>query len=253
MKTRTIKRVDHYLYDNVTEFRNYHDSVALVSDWRHSNKGDWVICDDDQVCQVLHLGVMKKANRNKETSFVRTIIGSFVCSKNVKMEGDMRTNMHTFSTKGKSPSVRRKEKETANNAEFLFAKYVAKGDDVVEAYIKAFPTNNKNYASTQAKMLLKTDRVRNLVREEIDKYLDEAEITPSYLLGEMRNIVDKVDSSDRDKLSALNTLIKISGMMDTETKSESVTLFQGFTTEQLDAIQKQEYKKLSEVKKTTEK
>ena len=42
-------------------------------------------------------------------------------------------------------------------------------------------------------------------------------------------------------------------MIDTEKKSESLTVFQGFTKEQLNAIQKPEDKKLLEVKKDIEK
>ena len=252
MKTRIVRGVEHHLYENVAEFREYHPNIGLVENWRHSNKGNWILSDDGQVCQVLHLGVLKKSDRKKETTFIRTIIGSFVCSDNVKMEGPMRTNMHTFSSEGKSPSVRRRERKNATNSEFLFAKYVAKGEDVVEAYMKSFPTNNEKYAQSQAKMLLKTSRVKNLIREEIDKYLEEAEITPRYLLEEMRELIDKKDSSDRDKISAITTLMKISGMMDTEKKSESITLFQGFTKEQLNAIQGTEVKKLQEVKRDIE-
>ena len=47
--------------------------------------------------------------------------------------------------------------------------------------------------------------------------------------------------------------MKISGMMDTEKTTESLTLFQGFTKEQLNAIQGSEHKKLAEVKKDSEK
>ena len=253
MKTRVVKGVTHYLYDNESEFRETHKNVSLVSDWRHSNKGNWILTDEGQVCQVLHLGVMKKSDRKKETTFIRTIIGSFVCSANVKLEGPMKTNMHTFSKDGKSPSVRRKERKTATNSEFLFAKYVAKGDDVVDAYMQAFPSNNEKYAERESKLLLKTERMRSLIREEIDKHLSEAEITPRYLLEEMRDIIDKAESSDRDKLSALNTLMKVSGMMDTEKKTESVTLFQGFTKEQLNAIQEPEVKKLAEIKRDSKK
>jgi hypothetical protein len=253
MKTRKVSGVEHYLYDSELEFRETHKNVSLVYDWRHSNRGDWVLSDDGQVCQVLHLGVMKKSDRKKETTFIRTIIGSFICTEKVKMKGEMRTNMHTFSTDGKSPSVRKRERKEPTGKEFLFAKYVAKGDDVVEAYMKAFPSKNENYAANQANLLLKTDRIKSLVREEINKYLDEAEITPRYLLEEMRDIIDKQESNDRDKITAITTLMKISGMMDTEKKSESVTLFQGFTKEQLNAIQKPEVKKLAEVKRDTEK
>ena len=253
MRERTVKGVTHYLYDDVNEFRKYHESVSLSTDWRHSNTGDWVVTDDGQVCQVLHLGVLKKHDRKKETTFIRTIMGSFICSPRVRMEGDMKTNMHTFSTEGKSPSVRKRERKHATDKEFLFGKYVAKGDDVVQAYMKAFPSNNEKYAKSQAKLLLKTDRVKKLIREEIDKYLNEAEITPTYLLEEMRNIIDKGGSSDRDKITAITTLMKISGMMDTEKTTESVTLFQGFTKEQLNAIQGSQHKKLAEVKKDSEK
>ena len=253
MKTRTVNGVEHSLYRDVAEFRNYHLNVGLVEDWRHSNKGDWILSDDGQVCQVLHLGVMKKLDRKEETTFIRTIIGSFICGKKVKMQGEMRTNMHTFSTDGKSPSVRKRERKKATGKEFLFAKYVAKGDDVVDAYMKAFPSKNEKYAASQANLLLKTNRIKSLVREEINKYLDEAEITTRYLLEEMREIIDKKESNDRDKITALTTLMKISGMMDTEKKSESLTVFQGFTKEQLNAIQKPEVKKLQEVKRNNKK
>ena len=94
--------------------------------------------------------------------------------------------------------------------------------------------------------------IGNLVREEIDKYLQDADITPSYLLGEMKDIIDKRETSDRDKLSALNTLIKISGMLDTDKKTESLAVFQGFTREQLGAVQEQRYKELPEGKEDIE-
>jgi len=252
MLERVVKGVTHYLFESQDEFREYHSDIPLITDWRHSNKGDWVLTDDGNVCQVLHLGILKK-NTKKETTFIRTIIGSFICSDNVDMVGPMRTNMHTFSTEGKSPSVRKKERMHATEKEFLFSKYVAKGDDVVEAYMKAFPSKKEDYAKSQAKLLLKTDRVKKLIREEIDKYLAEAEITPLYLLEEMRHIIDKGGTSDRDKLTAITTLMKLSGMMDTEKQTESVTLFQGFTNEQLNAIQGKEVKKLDEVKVTREK
>ena len=251
MLERVVKGVTHYLYESESEFREHHSGVSLVTDWRHSNTGDWVLTDDGNVCQVLHLGILRKSK--KETTFIRTFIGSFICSDKVNMDGPMRTNMHTFSTEGKSPSVRKKERKHATEKEFLFSKYVAKGDDVVEAYMKAFPSKKEDYAKSQAKLLLKTDRVKKLIREEIDKYLAEAEITPLYLLEEMRDIIDKGGTSDRDKLTAITTLMKLSGMMDTEKQTESVTLFQGFTKEQLNAIQGKEVKKLEEVKVTREK
>jgi hypothetical protein len=69
----------------------------------------------------------------------------------------------------------------------------------------------------------------------------------------MKEVVDDNGSQDKDKIQALKTLMQISGMMDTEKRTESVTLFQGFTKEQLDAIQGGDSKKLIEASREVEK
>jgi hypothetical protein len=50
----------------------------------------------------------------------------------------------------------------------------------------------------------------------------------------------------------LKELVAIAGMRDTEKKSESVTVFQGFSSEQLDAISGNNVKKIAEAKKEIE-
>jgi len=69
----------------------------------------------------------------------------------------------------------------------------------------------------------------------------------------MKEVVDDNGSQDKDKIQAIKTLMQISGMMDTEKRTESVTLFQGFTKEQLDAIQGGNSKKLIEASREVEK
>ena len=134
----------------------------------------------------------------------------------------------------------------------MFAQFVAKGENIVDAFLKAYPTNNRRYAEGQAKILLKAKRVQKLIRDEIDKVLVDADITPLYLLEQMRSIVDSGDSQDRDKIQAIKTLMQISGMMDTEKRTESVAVFQGFTKEQLDAIGSGEVKQLAAAEKEVE-
>ena len=92
-----------------------------------------------------------------------------------------------------------------------------------------------------------------MIREDVDKVLLEADITPLYLLEKMKDVVDDNGSQDKDKIQAIKTLMQISGMMDTEKRTESVTLFQGFTKEQLDAIQGGNSKKLIEASREVEK
>ena len=59
------------------------------------------------------------------------------------------------------------------------------------------------------------------------------------MLEQTKEIVDKGDSRDSDKLRALETLMKISGMLSTEKKTESLALiqeFSGFSQEKLNAF-----------------
>jgi hypothetical protein len=73
-----------------------------------------------------------------------------------------------------------------------------------------------------------------------------------YLLEQMKSIVDNQGSNDRDKIQAIKTLMQITGMMDTEKRTESVAVFQGFTKEQLDAIGSGEVKQLASAEREVE-
>ena len=67
-----------------------------------------------------------------------------------------------------------------------------------------------------------------------------------------KDIIESDSSRDSDKVSLLKELVAIAGMRDTEKKSESVTVFQGFSSEQLDAISGNNVKKIAEAKKEIE-
>ena len=70
--------------------------------------------------------------------------------------------------------------------------------------------------------------------------MSEVGITKRYLLESTKDVVDKRDAKDNDKLRALETLMKISGMLNTEKKSESIALIQeftGFSKEKLKAFE----------------
>ena len=122
----------------------------------------------------------------------------------------------------------------------IFAKYVASGFKPIDAYMKAFPDcESVDYANRRVGVLLKSEKVRNLIDKEIELILNDTGITKTYLLEQTKEIVDKGDSRDSDKLRALETLMKISGMLSTEKKTESLALiqeFSGFSQEKLNAF-----------------
>jgi len=255
MVSRKIKNVLHFGYKNKREFEEYNPNVGLVDDWRNGEEDQWVKADDGQIFQVLRRGELRHPSTRKLMNhYIRTILGSFVCSKGAVMDGELRENIYSFGIVSRlKPHEHYMTKKQLTSREFLFAKYIVKGDGIAEAYMKAFPTNKEGHAEHRGKKLIKTDRIQKVIREEVDKVLNEADITPLYLLEKMRAIVDKDESQDKDKISAIKTLMQISGMMDTEKRSESITLFQGFTKEQLDAISEGGQRKLIEASQEVEK
>ena len=83
--------------------------------------------------------------------------------------------------------------------------------------------------------------------------MNEAYITPLYILEKMKDIIESDGSRDSDKVSLLKELVNIAGMKDMDKKSESVTVFQGFSPEQLNAIGGNNVKQLAKAKRKIEK
>ena len=253
MNKRTINGIDRIVYADQADFRSTYPYTDLLKDWREGHEDDWVLTDDGQVCQILKRGVLRNNKGGKTYSnYVRTAIGSFVCKDNIKMEGELRKNIYTLGKGDKTAYEIRRDREKPTKREFLFAKYVAKGDDMVDAFLKVYPTENSDYAKQESQILMNTKRIRNLIREEIDKIMNEADITPLYILEKMKDIIESDESRDSDKVSLLRELVSIAGMKDTEKRSESVTVFQGFSPEQLDAIGSKNTKKLASAKREKE-
>ena len=184
MITRKIKKVNHPIYENVKEFQRYNPSSDVISNWRKGTEGSWVVSDDRQVCQVLKRGELRASASNKVIrNYIRIPLGTFVCDEKVKIEGEPRKNLYSFGLANKSAYRHKIEKKETTQREFLFAQFVAKGENIVDAFLKAYPTDNRRYAEGQAKILLKAKRIQKLIRDEIDKVLVDADITPLYLFN----------------------------------------------------------------------
>ena len=247
MQSKTISRKTEYVYENIDEFRTVYPNEKLVSDWRKANEGQWVITDDLQVCKILRRSTMDN-QRGRTVDYVRTILGTYTTNPNVDMGGVPPKNIYSFSNKKFSKKLREERKEPTNN-EFLFAKYVAKGMSPTDAYLRVFPTNKRQYAKETARGLMKTERVQKLVTEEIEVILSEIGASKHYLLEMTKNIIDNLDGKDGDKLRAIELMMKIAGMFPNEKKTESLTVFQGFSEEQLKKISSENVKVLAHAEK----
>ena len=241
MDFKEIKYIKHYLYDNAVEFNIHHPELVPVANWRVAQQGDWTLTDDGYVCQILKRGKIHEKALNIYHDYVRTVCGTFVIQKkNVKMLGNegIAENIYAFSGNFKAKNTYQKENKMKNK-EFLFARYVAQGIDANEAYKKVYPNAKESqYIKNRTSSLLNKESIRTMVKEEIKKVLEEESVTPGWLVGKYRDIID-IGERDSDKLRALDALSKISGLFDTEQqKSEQVTIWSGFSPEQLKEVKK---------------
>ena len=121
--------------------------------------------------------------------------------------------------------------------QFLFAQYVAQGVEVIDAYKKAYPKAKSELGiQHQVNKLLKVEHVKKMIKDEIQKCLNEEGVTAEWIIGRYKTIADLAER-DSDKLRSLESLTKIAGMFETnDTKTEQLTVFAGFTPEQLEEV-----------------
>ena len=74
-----------------------------------------------------------------------------------------------------------------------------------------------------------------MIKEEVQSALDNVGVSPEYLIERFKDIAD-ISERDSDKLRSLEMLAKISGLFNTDSSKEQLTVFSGFTPEQLESI-----------------
>ena len=237
MDLKKIKGKEHRLYDNMDEFMAFNKNLAPTGDWRRGNEGDWVYTDDLHVCQVLRIFFITVPSTQKRKKCKRTVCGSYVTGqKNVKMLGEhgVAENIYTFS--GNYESIKKIREKGVSSKKLLFAQYVAAGMDLSQAYSIVYPrAQDKSYIKTAANKLLQQKKVQEMVKEEIKEILQTEGVSPEYIIRLYKDIAD-ISERDSDRLRSLDALAKMSGLFDTEKKQEQLTVWSGFTPEQLEAL-----------------
>jgi hypothetical protein len=239
MDFKEIKNTKHYLYDSKEEFAISFPDVPVRHNWRHGAEGEWVFTDDGFVCQILKKTKIKKEN-NKSVPCVRTVCGTFFTRnmrKEMLGEDGIAENIYTFS--GKNIGQEDFNNRSRNSRELLFARYVASGINIIDSYKMAYPNAKKGaYIKHRTDQLLKTETIRKMVKQEILALLEENEATPKFIIERYKTIADLAER-DADKLNALRDLAKMAGLFNTEDKkSEQVTVWAGFSPEQLEGVKK---------------
>jgi hypothetical protein len=168
------------------------------------------------------------------------VCGTFLAKdKNKEMLGENGIAENIYSFSGTNVSQKDFNKRGRNSRELLFAKYVASGIGAVEAYHKAYPdARSSSYIKNRTEKLLKTETIIKMIDKKIGELLAEEGATPNWLIERYKTIADLAES-DTAKLRALDSLARISGLFDhSEKKSEQVTIWAGWSPEQLEEVKK---------------
>ena len=234
MRKYRVNKIDHIVYDIESEVP---PKIYIHRDWRKANIGDWVLADDEPVIQILRKGSMLR--KNGEIAYIGTCTGTFVVSDNTYLDTDRRINIYSIGGHATPEQVvANRRKMTAN--EELFVTYIGQGLQPEDAYVKAFPTNNKRYARMKAVNLIKTERVKTAVKEELKPILEELEIDEKLVLENIKIIAQTAEKDD----TKLKALFKLSDIMDLEDKNapkvQQITgvQFQGLTDNMIDEAQR---------------
>ena len=236
MRFYKVSKITHTVYDPDDVLP---EGLIIQSDWRQAQIGDWIKTDDDCVIEVLRRGSMlRKMGKNRTVDYIGTCTGTFSLSKSVKMDGSRRANIYSFSGKKVDDVVQ--NRKNLNNYETLFVTYVSNGMNPAKAYLKAFPTNSPGYAKVKSSQLLKMERIKTAMKEELKPVLEELGIDENYVLETIKGVID---STDKDE-TRLKALFKLADIMDMEDKNKTTVtqvtgaLFKGFSDDMIESAER---------------
>ena len=233
MREYKVNGLAHRVYDEDDELPS---GLVVQDDWRKAQIGDWVKADDNCMIQILRKGEM--LTRNKVREYVGTCTGTFPIIKGVLMDTSRRDHIYSFG--GKKPQETLLDRTTNSKHETLFIQYLASGMTLRDSYLKAFPTNQPGYATERAAQLMKLERIKKQVKEELKPVLEELGIDDRSVLKDIKDVSQTAEKED----VRLRALFKLSDILDledkTSTKVTQVTgaLFQGFTPDKLEEVER---------------
>ena len=236
MRTYKISNQFHKVFDDKEELPS---GVDVIPEWRSADIGDWVQADDGCYIQILRKGIMKaRGGANRTRHYVGTCTGTFMCNKAAKMDTSKRENVWSISGKNTEKVIF--DRKILTKRELVFVQFLAGGTSLQDAYLKAFETNNPRYALEQSAKLMKTERIRKAMKEELKPILKELNIDDKYVLKGIKTVVE----GDEKAETKLKALFKLSDILDLEDKTQTkVTqltgaVFQGFSENVLEEVQR---------------
>jgi hypothetical protein len=200
---KSIKGKRNYIFEDKEEFNEHFDysPPLLVENWREGSEGSWVVSDDSRIIQLLKVG-------------------------KISHPGDT----------GK----RIKERKNVTKNERLFSVNVAGGMGAIKSYMEAYGEVDSNKARKKAIILLKQERVMQEVEKSVLDVAKSLGLDHEYVLTRLKHLAD-YSEDDNIILQSTKEIGKVIGTSGITIKQRDVGvfgMFQGFSPEQLDKVER---------------
>jgi len=222
MRTYTVKGKDHTVYDLESELP---EGTILWDDWKTASPGDWVKTDDSAYIQIL------ETKKIGTTSVVVTCIGTY--SAKGKLDTAERSSRSTLNGKDDMELLLSRVRPTGR--EILFARRLAHGEKPVDAYLKVFNATCERYAAHRAALLIKTERVQKIMKEDLKDVFSRLQIDLEYLISKAKEEVDN-SKNGSDRINSLKMLWDAFGVVKTQSSTETIGI--AFSQEKLKEIER---------------
>ena len=211
MKHGTIKKIKHFVFENVGEFEGFFRSKgkpipALVKDWREGHKRDWVIADDGGIVQILGEGEFRHHWRNEKypgRRWVRTIVGTFIVEPHKEMDTDFTLHPDPYRL---SENRGRKGNGATFNERILVANLLSGNMTPQEAYESAYSpkANWKDHFTS----ILKRKRVIEMLNAAAKEAAEKAGISLPFLFERFAMLLEET-GNDNVKYKILEKLLDV--------------------------------------------
>ena len=198
-------------------------------DWRKAQVGSWVLSDDNCIIQILRRGTMYRSKGKVRTiDYIGTCTGTFLVEEKTFFDTDRRRNIYSISGEKTSEEVIA-DRANLTPREEIFVQNLASGMDMTTAYLRAYKTDSNKYAEIRAGLLIKTQRVKKAMRQELKPILKKLAIDEELVLEGIKDIAMSAEK-DSDKLKALLELGEVLNIKDSGTKVQEISgvSFSGF-------------------------
>jgi len=206
MEYAVLKKVKHYIFDNIEEFEEYfmiNEGVVpeLKYEWREGGIGDWVVSDDNRIVQILSRKEYPEKNGKRINVFIRTIVGTF----------GLRSKMDTDLTIRVYPQGRyrvkklylhwtgvQKQRVKLSSKEKQYIARLLNGDDRIAAYFDVYGCIYMKAADKKSKNLLKQPRIIGAILGKTPKELaEDLGIGVKDQLEKYKQLLDKEEDTEK--------------------------------------------------------